>query len=88
MRPETSAWLMAHCEIYVQDGSKPGGDQGVAVVDAATTAYLDLAGVLDPAKEAAKLQKQEKEVRASEPQFLNPLPMHCQPCFFLLRSST
>jgi hypothetical protein len=46
-----------------QDGSKPGGDQGVAVVDAATTAYLDLAGVLDPAKEAAKLQKQEKEVR-------------------------
>ena len=47
----------------MQDGSKPGGDQGVAVVDAATTAYLDLAGVLDPAKEAAKLQKQEKEVR-------------------------
>jgi hypothetical protein len=47
----------------VQDGGKPGGDQGVAVVDAAVTAYLDLAGVLDPAKEAAKLQKQEKEVR-------------------------
>lgn len=49
--------------IAVQNGSKPAGDQGVAVVDAATTAYLDLAGVLDPAKEAAKLQKQEKEVR-------------------------
>lgn len=46
-----------------QDGSKPPGDQGVAVVDATTTAYLDLAGILDPAKEAAKLQKQEKEVR-------------------------
>lgn len=47
----------------MQDGGKPAGDQGVAVVDAVTTAYLDLAGVLDPAKEAAKLQKQEKEVR-------------------------
>lgn len=46
----------------MQDGSTPSGDQGVAVVDAATTAYLDLTGILDPAKEAAKLEKQQKEV--------------------------
>lgn len=56
--------------VDAQDGGAPSGDTGVVVVDAATTAYLDLTGILDPAKEAAKLQKQQKEVRVSLGEFV------------------
>lgn len=37
----------------------------MAIVDESTTAYLDLRGVLDPAKEVEKLRKKQAEVSYS-----------------------
>jgi len=63
LSPRVEICLTTESWLVLQDGSVPGGDTGVAVVDASTTAYLDLTGILDPAKEAAKLQKQQQDVR-------------------------
>lgn len=46
----------------VQEGERPPAGCGVAIVDESTTAYLDLRGVLDPAKEVEKLRKKQAEV--------------------------
>ena len=47
----------------MQEGESPSGDTGVEVIDATTTAYIDLTGLIDPKKQAAKLEKRALEVR-------------------------
>ena len=52
------------CTWQSQGGARPAAGCGVAIVDDTTTAFLDLRGVLDPAKEVEKLVKKRADVRS------------------------
>lgn len=54
--------LSGDAEGEAQEGESPSGDTGVEVIDATTTAYIDLTGLVDPKKQAVKLEKRAAEV--------------------------
>ena len=57
----------------MQEGAAKPSGCGVAIVDNTTTAYLDLRGVLDSAKEVEKLRKKQADVRLARPALHNSI---------------
>eukprot|EP00208_Stichococcus_sp_RCC1054_P003787 CAMPEP_0206141402 /NCGR_PEP_ID=MMETSP1473-20131121/12794_1 /ASSEMBLY_ACC=CAM_ASM_001109 /TAXON_ID=1461547 /ORGANISM="Stichococcus sp, Strain RCC1054" /LENGTH=1079 /DNA_ID=CAMNT_0053535961 /DNA_START=148 /DNA_END=3387 /DNA_ORIENTATION=+ len=57
--------VLAFCSsvTILQEGESPSGDTGVEVIDATTTAYIDLTGLVDPKKQAVKLEKRAAELK-------------------------